>query len=1109
MRLMKKALAISLVTALTFTSFELPVRATEYVNTQTEQESTNQAEVQEESTDEAKETTMENQETEEGTTQESKQTQDTDATDETEKEVPDESTSSDTPPTTDNSAVKEDAESKEEVKEEVKEETSATQKLFNTALLENGTITLDKDLQIEEMIELKLPTDMEQTSINLELNGYKISSKEAVAIIQVGEGVTLTVKGEGSIVNEKENGIVIYNEGTIKLDQADLLATGNKSVGVLNNSTLGEKGLIIKSGTIKAEWFAIGRTAKAEVSINRPTAFFAAAGIVMPSDKEEIEQGSYSVDENATVLENTTNRIEVSEQESQVDDLVKDDDKKENVADENAANDPSKDKEAVVTEQGDTQQGDTQQVPNTSNDPSAQTSQPTTTAPAQQPTIVIPEIPTNVNASVNNYNSIKITWSTASGAKGYIVERIQTDTNTVLELTKTTTTSYVDTNNIIVGKEYKYRVYAYTTDDAGTIHKSAASSEIAVKTTIDNPQNLTATQSSATSVKLSWSGVEGATSYKVYRSAKGGAYKLVETTTGTSYKDSSLKTGTKYSYKVTAVNGVFESGDSNKATLYAAAAGVKKLKASSSAYNKIGLSWKKASGATKYVVYRSTKEGSGYKKVKTVTSNKYSDTVKTGVTYYYKVVSYTNKAKGGESAIISSVALADAPKNVKAVNKSYNSTKISWSKSKGAGNYAIYRSTSKKSGYSLIKTVSKSKTSYTDKTVEVGVTYYYKVCAVTKGKEGKMSKVASAKIKPTAVKNLKAKSAGGRNITLTWSASKGASSYVIYRSTSEKSGYSQIGTTTSLSYTNKKLKNGTKYYYRVYAVAGKIKSDYKQVSYVNPSKVYLSSSALNLESGETAKLKVSFNPTSISDATVTWSSANNKIATVSSKGVITALATGVTTITVTTINGLTATCEVGVDQEESGVVVVLDPGHGGFDPGKTYGSLRESDLNLKISNYTKAELEKYSGIIVKMTRTDDTYLDLDERTTIAKRYGADMFISQHNNSADSSSANGAEVYVTLDGRFNVQSTKLGAQILNRLTGLGLNNRGVKTRRGDNGDYYGVIRTSVNKGFPGIIVESAFLSNAEDREILSTELGLKSIGVATATAIAEYYNLTKK
>lgn len=1100
MRLMKKALAISLVTALTFTSFDLPVRATEYSNTQTEQESTNQTEDQEDATVASNEITVENQETVEGTTDEgttneetigeSTKTQDTDTQDETQKEVEDESISTDTPSASDNSTVNEDEESKEEI--------SATQKLFNNALLENGTITLNEDLQIEKMIELTLPTDMEQTTLTLELNGYKISTKEAAAMIQVGEDVTLIIKGEGSIVNEKEKGIVIYNEGTIKLDHADLLATGSKSIGVLNNSTLGEKGLIIKSGTIKAEWFAIGRTAKAEVSINRPTAFFAAAGIVMPSEQEDIEQGSYSLDENATVVENSADRIEVSEQENQVDDAVKQDDNKENTTD-----DTFTDNTTDVTEQE-----EVAPTSDTSNDPSASTSKPTTTVPALQATIEAPEIPANVNVSVNQYNSIKISWSTASGAKGYIVERIQTDTNTVLELTNTTATSYNDTNNIIVGKEYRYRVYAYTYDDLGAIQKSAASAEAAVKTTIDTPQNLAAAQSSSTSVKLTWSGVEGATSYKVYRAAKDGAYKLIETTTSTSYKDSGLKTGTKYSYKVTAVSGDYESGDSNKATLYAAAAGATKLKASSSAYNKIDLSWKKASGATKYVVYRSTKEASGYKKVKTVTSNKYSDTVKTGVTYYYKIVSYTNKAKGGESAVVSGVAVSAAPANVKAVNSSYNSAKISWSKAKGAGSYAIYRSTSKKSGYTLIKTVSKSKTSYTDKKVEAGTTYYYKVCAVTKGKEGKMSKVVSAKIKPAAVKDLKAKSAGGKNITLSWSASKGASSYQIYRSTSEKSGYSQIGTTTSLSYTNKKLKNGTKYYYRVYAVAGKIKSDYKQVSYVNPSKVYLSSSTLSMESGETAKLKVSFNPTTVSDTSVTFSSANNKIATVSAKGVVTALSAGVTIITVTTINGLTATCEVGVDQEESGIVVVLDPGHGGSDPGAVSGSLRESDLNLKISQYTKAELEKYSGIIVKMTRTSDTYVGLEERTQIAKNYGANILISQHLNSA-ASSANGSEVYVSLDSRFNASSTSLGSKITNRLAGLGLNNRGVKTRQGTNGDYYSVIRNSVSRGFAGIIVEGAFITGSDDREILSSEAGLKSIGVATATAIAENYGLSKK
>lgn len=1093
MRLMKKVLALSMVTALTFTSFEMPVSATVYSGTQTEAvegiqtDTENEVTVTTDDTDTVSQEVQESTETDESGTVDENDSTASDTTANEQSTVSEESNAKDNQTLSDNTTTTEEA--------DVEEDISKTQKLFSDALLVNGTITLSEDLQLEDMIELALPKDMDQASINIELNGYKISTKEASALFYVAENVTLSIKGEGNIINDKENGIVIYNEGTTKLDNADLLATGSRSIGVLNNSTLGEKGLIIKSGTIKAEWFAVGRTAKAEVSKNRPTAFFAAAGIVMPSTTEEVEQGAFSIEENAIILEESVNSIEVTDEDTQTKETVTED----TVLEDNTTN-----------ETASLEAAEQEEVPNTSAQAQVQASQETaaTNLPAQQAAITAPAIPVNVSATVSSYNSVKITWSAVSGAEGYILERMQSGTDsTFVELTKITGTEYPDTN-IAVGKEYKYRVYAYVFDETSQVLKSAVSAEVSAKTTIGQPQSLKAVQSSSTGVKLTWSGVTGAVKYNVYRAKNDGTYKLIKTTESKNYKDTGLKTGTKYSYKITAVNGDYESGFSNKASLYAAAAGVTKLKASSSVYNKIDLSWKKASGATKYVVYRSTKEGSGYKKVKTVTSTKYTDTVKTGVTYYYKIVSYSDKAKGGTSSIVSGVAVSAAPTNVKVVSKAYNSAKISWTKTKGAGSYAIYRSTSKKSGYTLIKTVSNSKSSYTDKTAATGTQYYYKVCAVTRTTKGKMSKVVSVKIKPAKVTKLAAKSAGGKKITLTWSAAKGAASYQIYRSTSKNKGYSKIGTTTGLSYSNTKLKNGTTYYYRIYAVTNKVKSDYVQTSYVNPSKVYLSSSSLSMESGETAKLKATFKPSAVSDSSITWSSANTKIASVTKKGVVTALAAGVTTITATAVNGVTASCEIRVDQEETGVVVVLDPGHGGSDPGAVSGSLRESDLNLKISNYTKTELEKYSGIIVKMTRTGDYFVGLEERTQIAKNYGADIFISQHLNSA-ASSANGSEVFVSLDSRFNTASTKLGSQIINRLTGLGLNNRGVKTRQGTSGDYYSVIRNSVSRGFPGIIVEGAFITGSDDREILSTEAGLKSIGVATATAIAEYYGLSKK
>ena len=95
-------------------------------------------------------------------------------------------------------------------------------------------------------------------------------------------------------------------------------------------------------------------------------------------------------------------------------------------------------------------------------------------------------------------------------------------------------------------------------------------------------------------------------------------------------------------------------------------------------------------------------------------------------------------------------------------------------------------------------------------------------------------------------------------------------------------------------------------------------------------------------------------------------------------------------------------------------VIVLDPGHGGHDGGasssfngKTY---LEKELNLKIAQYCKAELETYSNVKVYMTRSNDTYVGLEDRVNYAKSVGATVFVSIHNNSTTSSKVHGATVY---------------------------------------------------------------------------------------------------
>ena len=210
------------------------------------------------------------------------------------------------------------------------------------------------------------------------------------------------------------------------------------------------------------------------------------------------------------------------------------------------------------------------------------------------------------------------------------------------------------------------------------------------------------------------------------------------------------------------------------------------------------------------------------------------------------------------------------------------------------------------------------------------------------------------------------------------------------------------------------------------------------------------------------------------------------------------------------------------------VVVALDPGHGTdpdtgvYDPGAIANGLNEADVNYKITQYCKEELEQYIGVTVLVT---PRYRSVNARVDWAAANGATVYVSQHCNSA-SAGAYGFEIYCPNDSSFNyaahVVGTELGQKIERQLAALGLYDRGVKYRDsefdgvggpyeyedGHLADYYSAIERSRQHGFPGIIVEHAFVTNASDAAFLSNEANLKALGVADATGIAEQYGLTK-
>ena len=205
-------------------------------------------------------------------------------------------------------------------------------------------------------------------------------------------------------------------------------------------------------------------------------------------------------------------------------------------------------------------------------------------------------------------------------------------------------------------------------------------------------------------------------------------------------------------------------------------------------------------------------------------------------------------------------------------------------------------------------------------------------------------------------------------------------------------------------------------------------------------------------------------------------------------------------------------------------VIVLDPGHGGTDSGAEnqngISSESESKLTLKIANYVKQELEKSSKFVVYMTRTHDSYVGLSERVNYAASKNADILVSLHLNSADSKTANGAEILVPRTGRYNSKvaenAGQLAQDILKKLVSLGLYNRGLVYRDsasgtkypdGSTADYYAIVRQGLQAGIPSIIVEHAFISSTVDAKFLDSEADLQKIGRADAEGIAQYFGVT--
>ena len=250
-------------------------------------------------------------------------------------------------------------------------------------------------------------------------------------------------------------------------------------------------------------------------------------------------------------------------------------------------------------------------------------------------------------SNVASTGKIKISWEVVEGATKYEVYRATSKTGTYSRISTTSNTSVTNTK-AEAGKTYYYKVRAICDIDA------AAGAYSAVKSRTCDLAQTTVTLSNVAStgkIKVSWTAVEGATKYEVYRTtSKNGTYSRISTTSNTSVTNTKADAGKTYYYKVRAICDV----DAAAAAYSAVKSRTCDLPqpdvsiALSSKKPKVG--WDKVDGAVSYKVYRATSKTGIYSLVKTTTSMSYRDTkATTGKTYYYKVVAVCSNTAGNSA----------------------------------------------------------------------------------------------------------------------------------------------------------------------------------------------------------------------------------------------------------------------------------------------------------------------------------------------------------------------------------------------------------------------------------------------------------------------------
>ncbi|WP_339273173.1 N-acetylmuramoyl-L-alanine amidase family protein [Paenibacillus sp. FSL W8-0426] len=186
-----------------------------------------------------------------------------------------------------------------------------------------------------------------------------------------------------------------------------------------------------------------------------------------------------------------------------------------------------------------------------------------------------------------------------------------------------------------------------------------------------------------------------------------------------------------------------------------------------------------------------------------------------------------------------------------------------------------------------------------------------------------------------------------------------------------------------------------------------------------------------------------------------------------------------------------STAEPSTPGKEGKQVVVIDPGHGGRQPGaESVTGAHEKDFNLAVALKVQALLQQYDTIQTVVTRQDDTELSLQQRVDIAELNQAVLFVSIHGNKFTTPVPNGIETLYTR------KESKALADVLHKhvMQATGLKDRGIKTAS---------LHVTRETTMPAVLLELGFLSNPADEAVMLTEEYQNKCAQAIVDGIVEY------